>query len=113
MLCETKTMSDLDLSLEYLTKFFPILLFIFVVLAFGVVSDVDPAFDTTLNARTLVDASVTFTDADDRYYVRLVGNNLTDERYRTGVLSVATLWIMAAYGQPRYFGVEFGTKFDF
>ncbi len=76
-------------------------------------SDVDPAFDTTLNARTLVDASVTFTDADDRYYLRLVGSNLTDERYRTGVLSVATLWIMAAYGQPRYFGVEFGSKFDF
>ena len=75
-------------------------------------SDVDPAFNTTLQSRTLVDASVTFTDADDRYYVRLLGSNLTDERYRTGVLSVATLWIMAAYGSPRYYGVEFGTRFD-
>jgi len=75
-------------------------------------SDVDPAFNTTLNSRTLIDASVTFIDADDRYYLRLLGANLTDERYRTGVLSVATLWIMSAYGPPRYFGLEFGTKFD-
>ena len=74
-------------------------------------SDVAPEFDTTLNSRTLVDASVTFRDADDRYYVRLLGSNLTDERYRTGTLSVATLWIMSAYGPPRYYGVEFGARF--
>jgi len=76
-------------------------------------SDVDPKYDTTLNAKTLVDASITFHDADDKYFVRLLGNNLTDERYRTGSLSVATLWIMSAYGPPRYFGIEFGTKLDF
>jgi iron complex outermembrane receptor protein len=75
-------------------------------------SDVSPEFNTYLQSRTLVDASVTFTDRDDRYYVRLLGSNLTDERYRTGSLSVATLWIMSAYGPPRYYGVEFGTKFD-
>jgi iron complex outermembrane receptor protein len=75
-------------------------------------SDVNPAFDTVLQSRTLVDASVTFTDREDRYYVRLLGSNLTDERYRTGSLSVANLWIMSAYGPPRYYGVEFGTKFD-
>jgi len=76
-------------------------------------SDVAPELDTILNSRTLVDASVTFRDADDRYYVKVLGSNLTDERYRTGSLSVATLWIMSAYGPPRYFGVEFGTKLDF
>jgi iron complex outermembrane receptor protein len=75
-------------------------------------SDVDPAFNTFLQSRTLVDASVTFTDREDRYYLRLLGSNLTDERYRTGALSVATLWIMSAYGPPRYYGIEFGTKFD-
>lgn len=74
-------------------------------------SDVAPEFDATLNSRTLLDASVTFRDAEDRFYVRLLGSNLTDERYRTGTLSVATLWIMSAYGPPRYYGVEFGTKF--
>jgi iron complex outermembrane receptor protein len=75
-------------------------------------SDVDPQFNTYLQSRTLLDASVTFTDREDRYYVRLLGSNLTDERYRTGSLSVATLWIMSAYAPPRYYGVEFGTKFD-
>jgi iron complex outermembrane receptor protein len=74
-------------------------------------SDVAPEFDTTLNSRTLLDASVTFRDADDRYYLRLLGSNLTDERYRTGTLSVATLWIMSAYGPPRYYGLEIGAKF--
>jgi len=74
-------------------------------------SDVDPAFNTTLNERTLVDASITYTDAQDRFYVKALGSNLTDERYRTGALSVATLWIMSAYGPPRYYGIEIGAKF--
>ncbi|MFK8031848.1 MAG: TonB-dependent receptor [Gammaproteobacteria bacterium] len=76
-------------------------------------SDVAPEFNAFLNERTLVDASVTFTDKNDNYFVRLFGKNLTDERYRTGSLSVATLWIMSAYGPPRWFGVEFGANFDF
>jgi len=76
-------------------------------------SDVDAAYNTSLNEKTLVDASVTFYDKDDRYFIRALGSNLTDEDYRTGSLSVATLWIMSAYGPPRYFGLEFGAKFDF
>jgi iron complex outermembrane receptor protein len=75
-------------------------------------SDVAPAFNTYLESRTLVDFSLTFTDRDDRYYLRFLGSNLTDERYRTGALSVATLWIMSAYGPPRYYGIEGGFKFD-
>ena len=76
-------------------------------------SDVADEFNTTLDEKTLIDASVTFTQADDKWWLRLVGKNLTDERYRTGSLSVATLWVMSAYGQPRFFGLEFGTNFDF
>lgn len=76
-------------------------------------SDVSPAFNTELNSKTLVDASVTFYDAEDRYFVRAHGSNLTDERYRTGSLSVATLWIMSAYGAPRYYGLEVGAKLGF
>jgi iron complex outermembrane receptor protein len=75
-------------------------------------SDVDPVFNTVLDERTLVDASITLTNADNDWYVRLLGSNLTDERYKTGSLSVATLWIMSAYGPPRYYGVEFGAFFD-
>ena len=74
-------------------------------------SDVSPEYDTTLNAKTLLDASITYRDADERFHVRVVGRNLTDKRYRTGSLSVATLWIMSAYAPPRYFGVELGTQF--
>jgi iron complex outermembrane receptor protein len=57
-----------------------------------------------------LDASITFYDAQNRFYFRLLGANLTDKKYRTGALSVATLWIMSAYGSPRYFGLEFGGK---
>jgi iron complex outermembrane receptor protein len=73
-------------------------------------SDVDPIFHTYLDSRALLDASITFYDAQNRFYFRLLGANLTDKKYRTGSLSVATLWIMSAYGSPRYFGLEFGGK---
>lgn len=77
------------------------------------ISALGPQFNTTLNDKTLVDAAVTFTDNSDKYFVSIFGKNLTDERYRTGSLSVATLWVMSAYGPPRWFGVEFGANFDF
>jgi len=75
-------------------------------------SDVAPAYDTYLQSRTLVDASVTWTPPGGNWYVRALGSNLTDERYRTGALSVGALWIMSAYGPPRYYGVELGGRFD-
>ncbi|MFK8019947.1 MAG: TonB-dependent receptor [Pseudomonadales bacterium] len=76
-------------------------------------SDVDPAFDTTLNSRTTVDASITWNSADENFWVRAIGRNLTDERYRTGSLSVANFWIMSSYAEPRYYGLEIGSNFDF
>lgn len=76
-------------------------------------SDVDPAFDTTLNSRTTVDAGITWNSADENFWVRVIGRNLTDERYRTGSLSVANFWIMSSYAEPRYYGLEVGTNFDF
>ena len=76
-------------------------------------SDVDESYDTTLNEKTVWDASVTFRTANEKYFVRGVAKNFTDERYRTGSLSVANFWIMSAYGAPRYYGLEFGAKFDF
>lgn len=71
----------------------------------------DPEGNTFLNARTLVDASVTFADIDNRYYLRLVGQNLTDERYRTASQNVAGLWLNSQYGPPRYFGIQAGVHF--
>lgn len=74
-------------------------------------SAVGPEYDTTQQAKTLVNASITYRDADEKYHIRLVGRNLTDRRYRTGSLSVADLWIMSSYAPPRYLGIELGTKF--
>ncbi len=76
-------------------------------------SDAGDEFNTTLNDKTLVDASVTWRNQDENFWIKAYGRNLTDERYRTGSLSVATLWIMSAYGPPRWYGVEFGANFDF
>lgn len=76
-------------------------------------SDVTPDFDTTLDERTVWDAIVTWRSANETFWVRGLVKNFTDERYRTGSLSVADFWIMSAYAPPRYYGVEFGTKFEF
>ncbi|CCA90442.1 MULTISPECIES: TonB-dependent receptor [unclassified Novosphingobium] len=71
----------------------------------------DPLGNTFLNSRTLVNASITLAQADDKYYIRAVGKNLTDKRYRVAVQNVAGLWLNSQYGAPRYFGVELGVKF--
>jgi iron complex outermembrane receptor protein len=76
-------------------------------------SDVAAIYDTTLEEKTVWDASVTYRTPEEKYYVRALAKNFTDERYRTGSLSVANFWIMSAYGQPRYYGLEVGASFDF
>jgi len=75
-------------------------------------SDLGPAFDAVLNKKTLLNASITYRDSQDRYFLRLIGKNLTDKRYKTGSLPVAALWVMTNYGEPRFFGVELGFKFS-
>jgi len=70
-----------------------------------------PDENTYLNARTLVNASLTLAEAQDKYYVRFVGRNLTDKRYLTAAQVVGGLWADGQYGAPRYFGAEFGFKF--
>ena len=71
----------------------------------------DPLGNTFLNARTLVNASLTLAELDDKYYVRVLGRNLTDQRYRIASQNVAGLWLNSNFGAPRYFGAEVGVKF--
>jgi iron complex outermembrane receptor protein len=71
----------------------------------------DPLGNTFLNARTLVNASLTISQVDDNYYLRVLGKNLTDKRYRIASQNVAGLWLNSNFGAPRYFGVEVGVKF--
>jgi iron complex outermembrane receptor protein len=68
-------------------------------------------FDGITDDRALLNASISFTDSEDRYFVRVYGHNLTDEVYRVGELPVGTLWTMSYYGEPRAFGIELGLKF--
>ena len=75
-----------------------------------VYSNVTPAFDGITDERTLLNASITFRDSADRYFVRLYGHNLSNRIYRVGELPVANLWTMSYYGEPRAWGVEFGFK---
>ena len=74
-------------------------------------SDLGAAFDTVLNRKTLLNANITYSDEDQRYFIRFIGKNLTDKRYKTGSLPVANLWVMTSFGQPRFLGVELGFAF--
>jgi iron complex outermembrane receptor protein len=71
----------------------------------------DERDNTFLRARTLLNASITFAESDDKYWLRLVGKNLTDKRYETASQVVGGLWTFTLYGPPRYYGVEAGLKF--
>ena len=71
----------------------------------------DERDNTFLRARTLLNGSITLADLDDKYTLRIVGKNLTDERYETASQVVGGLWTFTLYGPPRYFGVEAGAKF--
>ena len=71
----------------------------------------DPLGNTFLNARTLVNASLTLAQAEDKYYIRALGRNLTNERYRIASQNVAGLWLNSNFGAPRYYGLELGVKF--
>ena len=68
-------------------------------------------YDAYLDEKTLLNASVTYADEADRFFVRVYGRNLSDERYRIASQSVATLWTHTQFGAPRSYGVEFGLKF--
>ena len=68
------------------------------------------SFNTYLDSRTLLNASLTFSDHDDKYFVRLIGKNLTDTSYKVASQVVAGLWTFANYGPPLFIGVEIGVK---
>ena len=70
-----------------------------------------PNYDGITDDRTLFNASVTWTENEGSYFVRLYGKNLSDEEYKVGELPVADLWSFAYYGEPRVFGLEAGMFF--
>jgi iron complex outermembrane receptor protein len=74
-------------------------------------SDLGSDFNTILEDKNLLDLSIGYRAPDDKFYARLVGSNLTDERYQTGALDVSGVWVMSTYGPPRYLGLQLGANF--
>lgn len=70
-----------------------------------------PAENTYLDARTLLNASITLAASDASWAVRAIGRNLTNERYKLGTQVVGGLWSYAQYGAPRFFGLEVSYRF--
>jgi iron complex outermembrane receptor protein len=78
---------------------------------YSIVNPYSSLTQTFAEARTLVGASVTYTAANDRWFVRALGRNLTDKLYVASAQNVDPLWIWTFYGEPRYIGAEVGFKF--
>ncbi len=72
--------------------------------------DIGEEFDTILEERTILGASVTWRDAEEKYFVSFFGKNLTDDRYKTASQAVGILWTFSNYGPPRTFGVQLGVS---
>jgi iron complex outermembrane receptor protein len=66
---------------------------------------------TYADSRALLGASITYTSADDHWFARVYGRNLTDKVYIESSQNVDPLWIWAFYGEPRFIGGEIGYKF--
>ncbi|MEM7502968.1 MAG: TonB-dependent receptor [Pseudomonadota bacterium] len=73
--------------------------------------DLGQDFDTILEERTILNASVRWNSSDDTYYASVFGKNLSDDRYKTASQAVGVLWTFSNYGPPRAYGVEFGVRF--
>jgi iron complex outermembrane receptor protein len=67
---------------------------------------------TEMEERTLLDANITYTSANEKYYATLWGKNLLNETYRVGANSVGALWNFSVYGAPMQWGLEFGINFE-
>jgi iron complex outermembrane receptor protein len=70
-----------------------------------------PFTQTYADSRALLAASITYHGADDRWFARVYGRNLTDKIYVESAQNVDPLWIWAFYGEPRFVGGEIGYKF--
>ena len=72
--------------------------------------DIGEQFDTVLEERSIVGASITWTSADEQFFVSAFGKNLTDDRYQTAAQAVGVLWTFSNYGPPRTYGIRFGVR---
>ena len=71
----------------------------------------EPFTQTYAQARTLVNASLTYNSGDERWFGRVFVRNLADKHYIESAQNVDPLWVWAFYGEPRFVGAEIGYKF--
>lgn len=69
------------------------------------------ADNTQAEERTLVDLTLTWKEADERYQVAFWVKNLLNETYRTAANSIAGLFLFSNYGDIRRYGVELSVNF--
>lgn len=77
----------------------------------NILSDLDPAFDTVLDARELLNFNLTYRDAEDRYFIRAFAKNILNDRYRDSGQPVANLFTFATFGAPITGGIEIGFSY--
>lgn len=70
--------------------------------------DIGEQFDTVLEERSILGASVTWRDSTERFHATVFGKNLSDDRYKTASQAVGILWTFSNYGPPRVYGVNLG-----
>jgi iron complex outermembrane recepter protein len=66
---------------------------------------------TYAQARALLGASVTYNGANNRWFARVYGRNLTNKIYIESAQNVDPLWVWGFYGEPLFVGGEIGFKF--
>lgn len=60
---------------------------------------------------SILDASITYTEAEGRYSISVFGKNLTKEIYLNSYVNVGPLFDVFTVSQPRRWGVELGWNF--
>ena len=75
-------------------------------------TDVYNTLNTQMQARLLLDASLTYHDKDGKWSVTPWVSNITDKVYRVAALPVAGLWNFTNYGPPRSYGITANLRFE-
>ncbi len=65
----------------------------------------------SIDGYVLVNASITYTGPSDTYYLRLWGNNLTNEKYPSHYSGTTSFGSYINQAEPLTYGVTFGAKF--
>jgi iron complex outermembrane receptor protein len=67
-------------------------------------------YNTFLDARTIFNASIGIAEVNNRYSLRIIGQNLTNKIYRNAFQVSTPLYLWSTYAAPRYVAVEVGFR---